>query len=243
MPPYNTRSVARRRALELLEPELHENTTVSPSATGKERHIRRTYSPDEEVPTLSTSNTLESEDYFDRPMTPDQGQDEEFQRSPTACSIEIPDEPAPPIVEDNKYYPAERAVVERMFAQLQEQKMAAEERMKKRGLDYECDLQLKSKQPANPRVREVHNPVGPKLPLGIVGLGRTGTWIVDDIWRPESVQSTSELPSVREFGEEREVQDLLSSKVTQEDLGRGATFKMLTPLPSFVTGDGAANTR
>jgi len=65
MSPYNTRSVARKQAL-----ETYKNTIASPSATGKGTHIRWTYSSDEEVPTLSHSNSLESEDSFGRPGTP-----------------------------------------------------------------------------------------------------------------------------------------------------------------------------
>jgi hypothetical protein len=246
MPPYNTRSAARQRAL-----EPYKNAIVSSSATGKGTHIRWTYSSGEEVPSLSASSTVESEASFDRPATPDQDEDNKFQRSPTACSVEISDDSASSVVEDDTCRAAERALVERMFAELQQQKKVAEERVMQNhklcdaagGLDDYRNQQVRSNRPVNQSTGGIRNISGPKLPLGVTGFGRTGTWVVDDVWRPEFVSSTNRLPSIREFGEEQEVQSLLLSGVTQEDLRRGGSFGMLTPLPSFVTGNGDVRMR
>ena len=233
MSPYNTRSAARRRAL-----GIDENAVVSPSATGKGTHTRWTYS-DEAAPTLPTPTTREPEASFDRPMTPDQ--DEEFQRSPTTGSVELPNEPTSHTAEDNRPNTGERAVVERMFAHLQEQKKAAEELMMKNRVLADASGSYRS---ADPKA-QTNNSHGPKLPPGVVGFGRNGTWIIDKMWRPEFAPSTDQLPSIHESGEEQEVQGqgLAISEATQEDLGRGAGLRTLTPLPSFVTGDGAARMR
>jgi hypothetical protein len=238
MSPYNTRSAVRKQAL-----EPYKNAIVSPSATGKGTHIRWTYSS-EEVPTLSHSSSLDSEASFDRPATPDQDEDDEYQRS---SSVEIPDEPSSPIVQDDRYSAAERAVMERMLTELQQQKVVVEERAWRRsdgakGPEHRHNLQVESNRPTNPRAEEVRTPLGPKLPLGIVGFGRSGTWVVDDVWRPEHAPSTNQLPSIRELEEEREVQNSLLN-ITQENLGGNAGFRTLTPLPSFVTGNEAAKTR
>ena len=235
MSPYNTRSAARRRAL-----GIDENAVVSPSATGKGTHTRWTYS-DEVAPTLPTPTTREPEASFDRPMTPDQDEDEEFQRSPTTCSVEIPNEPTSHTAEDNRPNTGEQAVVGRMFAQLQEQKKAAEELMMRNRVLADASGSYRS---ANPKA-QAHDLHGPKLPPGVAGFGRNGTWIIDEMWRPEFAPSTDQLPSIHESGEEQEVQGqgLAISEATQEDLGRGAGLRTLTPLPSFVTGDGAARMR
>ncbi|KAF9652733.1 hypothetical protein BDM02DRAFT_3108829 [Thelephora ganbajun] len=245
MHPYNTRSAARKQAL-----APYKNVIVSPSATGKGTHIRWIYPSDEEVPNLSHSHSLESEDSFDRPETPDQGEDEGFQRSPTVRSVELADDDrrSSPIIEDFPYSAADQAITERMLAQLQQQKKAAEERMSRmadaaKAQEERNNLQPNSNRPGNSRAEEVLNLQGPKLPVGIVGFGRTGTWVADRIWRPNFVPSTDQLPSIREFGEEKEVQSSLPNNVTQEDLSRNPGFRMLTPLPSFVTGNGAAQMR
>ena len=126
-----------------------------------------------------------------------------------------------------------------MFAQLQEQKKAAEELMMKNRVLADASGSYRS---ANPKA-QAYNSHGPKLPPGVAGFGRNGTWIIDEMWRPEFAPSTDQLPSIRESGEEQEVQGSAISEVTQEDLGRGAGLRTLTPLPSFVTGDGAARMR
>jgi hypothetical protein len=246
MPPYNTRSAARRRAL---EPYKNATPTPTPSATSKRSRVRWADPLDdsEEVPTLSQSNSLESEDSLDRAETPDQDDDDEFQRSPTVGSVEIPDEPAPPVIEDDRYGATERAVMERMFAELQEQKRVIEERAMKdlmlldttEGPELHYNPQARSNRPTNPKVEEVHNFPGPKLPRGVIGFGRNGTWVVDDVWQPEHVPSTTQLPSIRESEEKQEVQKSSLDNVTREDVGRNAWLRELTPLPSFVTGNGA----
>ena len=174
-------------------------------------------------------------------MTPDQDEDEEFQRSPTTGSVEIPNEPTSHTAEDNRPNTGEQAVVGRMFAQLQEQKKAAEELMMRNRVLADASGSYRS---ANPKA-QAHNLRGPKLPPGVAGFGRNGTWIIDEMWRPEFAPSTDQLPSIHESGEEQEVQGqgLAISEATQEDLGRGAGLRTLTPLPSFVTGDGAARMR
>ena len=237
MPPYNTRSAARKRALERI-PEPYKN------ATGKGTNVRRTPTPYEQVPTLTASNTLESEPSFDRPVTPDQDEeDEEFQRSPTTCSVDLPDEPSLPIasgsiVSDDSHRVADRALAERMLADLQQQKKVAEDR-----LEHYRQLQVESNRQAGPRVNVLSLP-GPKLPVGVASFGRTGTWVNEDAWRPNPTLSTDQLPSIREVGEEEEVQNLLVTKITQKDLGgRGGIFRVLTPLPSFVTGNGVTRAR
>lgn len=244
MPPY-TRSAARRQAL-----ELYKNAVVSPSATGKGTHYRWTYSSDEELPTLSQSSSLETEASFDRPVTPDEDEDEEsqFQRSPTACSIELSEERESLIVEDHRYGSVERAVMERMLVQLKEQKRAVEERVARRSeaakaLEHRNNLQPKSDRPDDSEAEEILNPVGPKLPRGIIGIGRNGTWVVDDVWRPKIVLSTNQLPSIRESGEGQEVQNVPLNKVIKEDLSRDPGLRKLTPLPSFVTGNGDVQMR
>lgn len=236
MPPYNTRSAARKRALERA-PEPYKN------AAGKGTNVRRTQTP-EEVPTLTASNTLESEPSFDRPVTPDQDEeDEEFQRSPTACSIDLPDEPAPSIdnnsiVNDDRYMAADRALAERMLADLRQRKTVAEDR-----LQHHRNLQVESNRPAGLRAK-VHNLAGPRLPVGVSSFGRTGTWVNEDVWRPNPTPSTDQLPTIREIGEEEEVQNLLVKKIIREDIGGAdGVFRALTPLPSFVTGNGAMRTR
>ena len=172
-------------------------------------------------------------------MSPDQDEDEEFQRSPTACSIEISDERTPPTVEDHEPSAAERAVMERMLAQLQEQKKATEERAAAKALEFRNNPQPKSDRPTN---KELLDPSRPRPPLGVTGFGRTGTWVAENVWRPTFVSSTDQLPSVREVGEEEEVQDLPLNdvEVIQEDPGENPGFRMLTPFPSFVTGNGGA---
>lgn len=232
MPPYNTRSAARKRALE-------QATKPYGNATS----VRRTHTP--EVPTPTGSKTVEPELPLDRPVTPDQDEeDEEFQRSPTTCSTDLPDEPSSPIVSipvisDHKRRAADRALAERMLADLKQQKRVAEDR-----LQYYHDLQVESNRPTGPRAK-IHNLPGPRLPVGVVSFGRTGTWVNEDVWRPNPTPSTDQLPTIREVGEEeQEVQNLLVSKITQEDLGgRVRVFGALTPLPSFVTGDGVTQTR
>jgi len=211
MPRYNTRSVARQRA-----------------AAGH-------FSDSEQVPALSTASTSPH-----RPMTPDQDEDEieEFQRSPTACSVDLPDEPTPSTVNDESHSAADRTLVERMHLDLQERKIAAEAH-----LQHHRNLlsNLKSNRPANPRAdEEAHLPFGPKFPPGVIGFAREGTWVSDenDILRPESKPSTTQLPSIRGIGEvPHEVQDPPLNTVAQVHLsrGRGGVFRELTPLPSFVT--------
>jgi len=178
----------------------------------------------------------------DRPVTPDQDEDEELQRSPTACSVELPDEHTPPIVNDESHSAADRTLAERMHIDLQERKMAAEAR-----LQHHRNLLSKSRRPANPRAEVARRPFGPKLPPGVVRITPTGTWVSDDndILRPGSAPSTTQLPSIREFGEEQMVQDLPPNPVAQENLsrGRGGVFRELTPLPSFVTRNGATQAR
>jgi len=220
MSPYNTRSAVRKQVLESYE---DENATVSPSATGKGTHIRLMYSSDEEALTLECGPSI------DRTMTPDQDEDEQ---SSTVCSTEIPDERGSPIADDHESSVAERAIMERMLAQLQEQKNAAEERAAARAQEHHDNPQQ------DPRVMELPNPPGPRLPLGVTGFGRTGTWVAENIWRPTYVSSTNDLPSVREFGEVEGVQDSPPNNITQEVPGRNPGFRGLTPLPSFVNGDG-----
>ena len=238
MPPYNTRSAARKRALERAQ-DPYKN------ATAKGTNVRLTQTPDE-VPTLVASKTLESEPSLDRPVTPDQDdEDEEFQRSPTTCSTDLPDEPSSPIasgpiVTDDRYKAADKALAERMFADLQRHKRVAEDR-----LQHYRTLQVESNRPAGPRAK-IRSLPGPRLPVGVVSFGRTGTWVNEDVWRPNPTPSTDQLPSIREIGEtqEEEVQNLLASKIIREDVGDGAgVFRMLTPLPSFVTGNGVTQTR
>lgn len=194
MPSYNTRSAARKRALESCE-----NAIASPSTTGKGANIRQTYSSNEEIPTISHSNTLESVTSFERPATPnqdeDEDEDEEFQRSPTTSSIDID------IAEDHQYSPADRAIIERMLAQLQEQKKVVEQRAADaaRAFERRKKLQPKSGRPGDP-TQEVADLPGQKLPLGVARLGRTGTWVDEKIWRPNFVHSTTELPSIHEDG-------------------------------------------
>jgi len=238
MPPYNTRSAARKRALE-------QATKPYNDATGKGTNVRRTHTPGEEVPTLTASNTLGSEPSFDRPVTPDQDgeEDEEFQRSPTTCSIDLPEEPSSPIVSgstvsDDRYRAADRALAERMLAELQQKKRVVEDR-----LQHYRILQVESNRPAGPRAK-VRSLPGPRLPVGVSAFGRTGTWVNEDVWRPNPTPSTDQLPTIREIGEEQEVQNPLVSKIIQEDLGSGGgVFRALTPLPSFVTGNGVTRAR
>lgn len=246
MPPYITRSVARKQAL-----EPYKKAIVPPSPTGKGSHIRRSQPSDDEVPALTASNTLESEPSFDRPITPDQVEVEEFKRSPTACSVELSDESSSSIVTDDRHNVADRALAERMLADLQQQKRLNEER-----LERHRGLQSKLNRFVNPRANEIaRSHSGPKLPTGVTGFGhRTGTWVVeDDVWRPDFTPSTNQLPSIREIGEEvqetqearqvQEVRNLPLNKVIQQDLSRGGVFRALTPLPSFVSGGGAMQTR
>lgn len=245
MPPYSIRRGTRQTAS-----ELYENATISPSATGRGLHIRWTNPSDREVPALSAFSPLEPGASPDHTVTTDQEEDdeddeddedgeaEEFRRSPTACSVEIPHKPASPIVEETRHNTMDRATVTRMLTELGQWKRAAEERMRKGDQDYQRDL-LSNKR-ANLKAKEVPNTYGPKLPVGVIGFGRTGTWIFDDLWRPDPVPSTSQLPSIQEPGEEQEVQDLLLGTGTKNDLGKGAGSRLLTPLPSFVTEDETA---
>jgi len=117
-----------------------------------------------------------------------------------------------------------------MLARLQAQKQSIEERATR--LEYEAkvlqQLRPKLNQPGNSAASEAQVVSGPKLPVGIIGFGRTGTWIADDNWRPEFIPSTNELPTIRRQGEEQEVQDSLLSKATEEDLSRNPDFRMLT---------------
>jgi len=231
MSSYNTRSATRRQVL-----ESYTNAIVSPSATGKGILIRWAYSSNDESP------TLESESFTPRPVTPDQDGDE-FQRSPASSSIEITDERASPVVEDIEYSAADRAFAERMLLELQQQKEIVDERASRlldpaKAQGNPLNPQASSNQSGDPGTRRVLS--GPKLPTGVIGLGRTGTWMVDEIWRPKFVPSTNQLPSVRESGEEEDVvENPPPNDVTQEDLGgRDTRLRLLTPLPSFVTGDG-----
>jgi len=229
MSPYNTRSEVRRQAL-----EPYTNAVVSPSATGQGIHIRWNYPPNEEIP------TFESEASTPHPTTPDQDGDSEFQRSPTACSIEITDERASPVVEDVEYSAADRAFAERMLAELKQQKEVVEEHAARlldpaKAQGNHPNPQANSNRSGDSSTVGVFS--GPKLPVGVIGLGRTGTWVVDELWRPEIVPSTNQLPSVREAGEAEVVENPLPNDATQEDLGeRDARLRMLTPLPSFVGG-------
>ena len=203
MPPYNTRSAARKQAL-----EPHENVVVSPSATGEGTHIRWIYPSSGEDPTLSQSNSLESDSY-DRPMTPDEDEDEDEEEALRA--------------------------VERMLAVLREQTMVIEERAAM--ADAAKTQKHCNKLQPESRTRGIRE--GPKLPLGVVGFGREGTWVVEDVWQPIIVPSTNQLPSVREFEEEQEAQASVPN-IPQQDLqvGKNRVSRTLTPLPSFVTGSG-----
>jgi len=240
MPPYNTRSAARKRALERAQ-EPYKN------ATGKGTNVQRTHTPDEEVPALTASNTLESESSSGRPVTPDQDEEvEEFQRSPTACSTDLPEEPTPSIVDDpmdadERYRAADQALAERMFTDLLQRKAVDEDR-----LQYHRTLQVESNRPGGPRV--VPSLPGPKLPVGVSSFGRTGTWVNEDVWRPNPTPSTDQLPSIREIGEEKEVavvvQNPLVKRIIRQDIGGGdGVFRSLTPLPSFVTRNGVTQVR
>lgn len=206
MPPYNTRSAARKRV-----PGPYENAIVSPSANGTGTHIRRTYPSPEEVPTLSNSGSAESKASSHRPVAPYRGEgedkDEESQRPLPARSTKIA----------NKRKAA--IVVEERAARMRAQPLP----------DQENDS----------GDERATNPKGQKLPPGIIGLGRQGTWIVGDARRP--TPSTDQRPSVREFGKEQEMQDqtaqgLPLTGATQKDLGGNPRSGRLTPLPSFVTG-------
>ena len=191
MSPYNTRSAARNQTI-----APYEDMILSPSATGMGTHIRWIYSSDEGVPALSHPGSLESEASFDRPVTPDQDEVEHFRRSPTACSIEIVNERGSPAVENHQCSPAERAFVVRMLAELQEQKKAIEELAARTA----ANAQPEPDRPVDLNVE------GPKLPIGVIGFGREGTWVVENTWRPDFTLSTDQLPTIRESGEE--VEDL-----------------------------------
>ena len=166
---------------------------------------------------------------FNRPATPDQDEDDESQRSPTPTPVEIPDEPTlpPSIVEDDGHGASDQAPTDREWGGLQQRRGAVEERMRQR-LDH----------PANPKTGvSKRNPPTQRLPPDVIGLSRTGTWIIDEKWRPDRYERTEYVPPVRE---PRKVQRSLVNEATQEDLGGGQGSRLLTPLPSFVTGDGSA---
>ena len=232
MPSYNTPNLTNEYDF-----EPYKNAIASPSATGEGIHTQQICPLNGKIPTLSHSGSLDSEASCDHPVTPDQDEGEEFQGS----QIEIPDERASPIVEDYSYSLAERAVMKRMLARLQEQKRVVEERAARMADFVKAQEHRNNLQPnsGRPRAEEVTNLQGPKLPIGVIGFGREGTWVVEDVWRPSFVPSTDQLPSIREFEEEQVVQDSPLNNVTQEDLSsRKPDFRMLTPLPSFVTGNG-----
>ena len=214
--------------------------TVSTSATGLGTHLLWVCPPDE-VPALSHPGSLESEVSFDRPVAPGQGEDEYFQRSPTTSSIETVDEQEPHVVENPPCSLAERAIVERGLLRLQEQKRTIEERAAR--MAAATKGQSEPDRPVNRNIE------GPKLPIGVSGFGREGTWVVEDLWQPIVTPSTDQLPSVREFGEEEEVEVLLSNitqeeaqdlppnDATQEKPTFNSRSRRLTPLPSFVSGN------
>jgi len=221
MPSYNTRSATRKRTS-----APHENVTVSPSGTGTETHIH----PLDEVP--SNPGSLES------PVTPDEDEDERSRRSPSVDSIDIADEQESLEVEEHLCSLEERTITEHMLDHSNVQKRATET-LAARMADT-TEGQPKPNQPAN------HNMVGPKLPRGVGGFGREGTWVVTDPWQSFLIPSTNQLPTVREPGEEQRVEDSPPNNVIQEDHIPNSNPQIgnprrrgLTPLPSFVSGNPA----
>jgi len=187
----------------------HDNVTVSPS---------RSVSLEPEVP-------------LDQPVTPDEDEDERSWRSPSADLIETADEQDSLEVENHLCSLDERASTECILAQLQEQKRVIEALAAR--MEDVTRGQPKPDQQVN------RNRVGPNLPVGVVGLGREGTWVVEDPWQPIFTPSTNQLPTVREFGEEQGLKDLPLNNVTQEDRipSNNPHPRGLTPLPSFVSGN------
>lgn len=153
-------------------------------------------------------------------------------------------------LEDPSYIEQERRIMEREMARLEGQKIFITSRMEAEAIAYQQRVihQPYPNPPANARVTS-----GPKLPAGVSRLGPNGTWVSDGFWRPDLVVSTTELPTIRQPWEEEEVvvqvqvqaqaqvQDLPVhlSDVTQDGRYRDPRFRMLTPLRSFVTGDGS----
>lgn len=199
-------------------------------------HIQRIH-PLDEVP--SNTGPLESEAPFDRPVAPDEDEDERSRRSPSVDSIDIADEQESLEVEKLLCSLEERTITEHMLDHLNEQKRATET-LAARMADT-TQGQPKPNQPAN------RNMVGPKLPRGVAGLGREGTWVVADPWEPFLVPSTDQLPTVRESGEEQRVESgSPPNNVIQEDHIPNSNPQIgnprprgLTPLPSFVSGNPA----
>ena len=233
-------------------------TVFTPSGTGKGTRNRWIHPSKEETPTLPTSNTPEPGPSFDRQVTPDQddSEDDESRGSLSTCPTEISDH-------------AELAVAKRMADLLQQQGRHAVERLQyylslqaqsdqpvNTGAetqlppiepqlpDIEPQLpdigpQLPDIEPQLPDIGPQLPPIGPQLPPGVTGFGRNGTWLVDDIWQPDAVPSTNQMPTIREHEEgqeEREERVQPVDAVVHRGPGRGRMLG-LTPLPSFVTGN------
>ena len=220
MTSYNTRSAARKRNF-----APHEDVTVSPSTTGTGTHIH----PLDEVP--SNPGSLEST------VTPDEDEDKRPQRSPSVDSINIADEQDSLEVERHLCSLEGRTSTECLLNQSHEQKGTIE------ALTARMTDATKG-QPKLGQPTVNHDIVGPKLPGGVVGISREGTWIAKGPWELFLVPSTNQLPTVREFGEEERVEDLPPNNVTQQDRIPNSNPRVgnprrrgLTPLPSFVSGN------
>lgn len=177
------------------------------------------------------SNPPESGDPSDRPQTPysdDEG------TSSAGYSTEV-DEGAGTSLEVHTWDARDRSIIEREMARLESRKKLIEERAEQMRdvVKAQGGHVAHTPEPIEPII-------GPKLPVGIRGLGRNGTWVADTYWRSSPPKSTTELPTIREPLEEQEgphVQSFPVEEDTRERSDGHSGFGRLTPLPSFVTGD------
>jgi hypothetical protein len=150
--------------------------------------------------------------------------------------------------EDPSYIEEEMRIMEREMARLEGQKNFIISRMEEEAIAHQ---QRDNHQPYPNRPENARVTLGPKLPAGVSRLGPHGTWVSDGFWRPDPVPSTTELPTIRQPWEEEEVVVEVQAQVqaqvlpvplndvAQDGRYRDPRFRMLTPLRSFVTGDGS----
>lgn len=175
-----------------------------------------------------TYRALEDEPSLDCGTTPDQNEDEEFRRSHTTYA-------------DAEYWPQDSNSLNFIVTATVPQscpRRTHDDRVATTGKTNpgppvppppgQVRSTSKSKCQNNPKQLP-----GPKLPSGVTGLGPTGTWVVDDVWHADAVLSTDQMPSDRE----EEEHDTPIDEATQKGPASGQGVRLLTPLPSFVTGD------
>jgi hypothetical protein len=208
MPPRTPRSSTRRQVA-----ETNKDLTDSRSTTGKETRVRRAHPPYIRRPIIPDSHSFEFAHSSDRSETPHSDDEDGSQGYPTDQSTEISDADegaTTPRRVCTEWSTTDQAIVERELARLEAQKRSIKERMSRMKNLVDSRRQHRNHEP---EPTQLDRPVeGPKLPVGVLGFGRQGTWMHDDSWRPNApTPSTTELPTARDprRRDEQEVEDLL----------------------------------